>query len=98
MELESNKALEKKMNIASIILSIAVLALVILMRQVKLDIDIDFSFLPPFHAILNSLATVALLFALYFIRNKNIKAHQNSIHVALGLSALFLLSYVVYHF
>ena len=98
MELTSNKVLERKMNIASIIISIAVLALVILMRQVKLNIDFDFGFLPPFHAVLNSLASVALLFALYFIKNKNIKAHQNSIHLALGLSALFLLSYVVYHF
>lgn len=98
MELTTNRVLEKKMNIASIIVSVLVLALVVLMRQVKLNVDINFDFLPPFHAVLNTLASIALLAALYFIRSKNIQAHQSAIYVALGFSALFLLSYVVYHF
>lgn len=98
MELTTNRLLERKMNIASIIISVLVLALVILMRQVKLNVGINFNFLPPFHALLNTLASIALLFALYFIRSKNINAHQKAIYTALGLSALFLLSYVVYHF
>jgi putative membrane protein len=66
--------------------------------EFKISTDIDFSFLPPFHATLNAMAAVALLFAFYFIKNKNIEAHWKSIYTAMGLSALFLLSYVVYHF
>ena len=92
--------LAKRMNIATWVISAAVLVLVGLMRrpEFKIQTTIDFSFLPPFHSTLNALAAVALIFALYFIKQKNIKAHRNSIYAALTFSALFLLSYVVYHF
>ena len=53
--------------------------------------------LPALHATLNSLAGVALLLALYFVKNKNIANHQRMIYVAMICSALFLLSYVLYH-
>lgn len=96
--LQPNKALEKKLNILAVVVSIAVLALVVLMRQYKIETNLDFSFLPPIHSALNALAAVALMFALYFIKNKNVQAHRNSIYAALIFSALFLLSYVVYHF
>ena len=98
--LEPNKPLEKKMNILAVVISIAVLALVGMMRrpEFKIQTDIDFGFLPPFHSTLNALAAVALILALYFIKQKNMKAHRNSIYAALALSGAFLLSYVVYHF
>ena len=96
--LQPNRALEKKLNILSIVISIVVLALVGMMRRVKIETDIDFSFLPPFHSSLNAMAAVALIAALYFIKNKNMKAHRNSIYVAMVLSGMFLLSYVIYHF
>lgn len=98
--LQPNRALEKKLNILAVIVSIAVLGLVGIMRrpEFKIQTDIDFSFLPPFHSTLNALAAVALIAALYFIKNKNMKAHRNAIYAALVLSGLFLLSYVVYHF
>ena len=98
--LQPNKALEKRLNILAVVISIVVLALVMLMRNdnFKIRTDIDFSFLPPFHSSLNALAAVALIFALYFIKYKNMKAHRNAIYTALVLSGLFLLSYVVYHF
>ena len=35
---------------------------------------------------------------MYFIKNKNVKAHRNAIYTSMILSGLFLLSYVVYHF
>lgn len=93
-----NKKLEKKLNIVAWILTVVVLALVGLMRQVKLEVGIDFSFLPPFHATLNGLTAIVLLYALVQIKQKNIEKHRNAIYVAIGLSALFLLSYVTYHF
>jgi putative membrane protein len=98
--LQPNQALEKKLNYLAVVVSVAVLALVILMRrpEFKIKTAIDFSFLPPFHSTLNALAAVALIAALYFIKSKNMIAHRNSIYVALALSAAFLLSYVVYHF
>lgn len=98
--MEQRLALAKKMNVAAWVITVAVLLLVGLMRQVKIPLPegVDFSFLPPFHASLNALAAVALLFALYFIKQKKVEQHRKSIYVAIGLSALFLLSYVAYHF
>ncbi|MBV6655499.1 MAG: DUF420 domain-containing protein, partial [Mameliella sp.] len=39
-----------------------------------------------------------LVVALIFIKRKQVAAHQKTMMVALGLSVLFLLSYVAYHF
>ncbi len=90
--------LEKRLNLLAYVVSAAVLFLVVLMRRVKLDLGTDFSFLPPFHASLNALTAVILLMALWFIKRKNVQAHRRAIYVAMMTSALFLLSYVLYHF
>jgi len=94
---EPNLQLAKKLNTAATIVSVLVLALVIVMRRIHIDTGIDFSFLPPFHASVNALAAIALMFSFYFIKNKNIEAHKKANFLALGLSVLFLGSYVVYH-
>jgi putative membrane protein len=94
---KTNLALAKKLNTAATIVSVIVIALVVAMRSIHFETGIDFSFLPPFHATLNALAAVALMASFYFIKNKNIEAHQKANFLALGLSVLFLLSYVVYH-
>lgn len=98
--MEVNLNLAKRLNVYAWIVSAAVLFLVGLMRQVKIDLPAgwDMSFLPPFHASLNALTAGVLLIALYYIRQKNIEAHRKAIYVAMGLSVLFLLSYVAYHF
>ncbi len=98
--MERNLRLAKRLNSAAWILTGVVLLLVGMMRRVKIPLPEgwDFSFLPPFHATVNALTAVVLLAAFYFIRRKNIRAHRRSIYLALGLSALFLLSYVAYHF
>ena len=52
--LQPNPSLEKKLNILAVIISVAVLALVGIMRrpEFKIQTEIDFSFLPPFHSTL----------------------------------------------
>ncbi len=90
--------LEKKMNLLAYVVSVVVLLLVGLMRRVKFDLGIDFHFLPPLHASLNALTAVILLVALYFIKNKQIENHRKAIYAAMVCSALFLVSYVLYHF
>ena len=72
MEKKQNLELAKKLNIAAIIISVAVLFLVGLMRQVKLNVGIDFSFLPPVYSVLNGLCAVFLGMAFYQIKNKNL--------------------------
>ncbi|MBY5959010.1 DUF420 domain-containing protein [Membranicola marinus] len=94
----ANKSLEKKLNAGAIVVSIVVFVLVLMMRRVKLNVDIDFGYLPAFHATLNGLASICLLIAFWSIKNKNIQRHRRFMVTALILSVLFLMSYVVYHF
>jgi len=93
-----NIELEKKMNKAAWGITVAILLLVGMMRRVKIDLGVDFSFLPPVHAVLNTFAAVFLLIALYFIKNGQVENHRKSIYAALTCSALFLVCYVLYHF
>ncbi|WP_282777336.1 DUF420 domain-containing protein [Phaeodactylibacter xiamenensis] len=92
--------LEKKLNVGAWIVTAAVLILVGVMRQVKIPLPdgVDLGFLAPFHAGVNALTAVTLVIALYFIKQKQVEAHRKTMMVALGLSVLFLLSYVAYHF
>ena len=96
--LQPNIELEKRLNVVAYVVSALVLLLVGAMRRYKIDIGIDFSFLPPIHASLNALCAVILLLAFYFIKNKQVENHRRAIYAAMACSALFLISYVLYHF
>jgi putative membrane protein len=97
--MEGNIEVAKKLNKIAIVITVVVLSLVFFMRsEYKLDLGMDFNFLPPVSATLNTLVAICLLIALYFIKQKNISAHQRSINLAMFLSFLFLISYVLYHF
>jgi len=98
--LKQNEVLRKRLDIIAYILSVVVLLLVGLMRrpEFKFNSPIDFSFLPPVHASFNVMVAFCLIAALYFIKQQNIKAHRNAIFGAMLFSALFLISYVLYHF
>ncbi len=86
------------MDIAAVLLSAVVLLLVVLMRYIKLDLALDVSGLPAFHAFLNSITAVLLIYAFVQIKRKNIDAHRKAIYLAIFCSVVFLLSYVIYHF
>jgi putative membrane protein len=90
--LQPDIALEKRLNVVAYVVSAVVLLLVVLMRRVKIQTDIDFSFLPPVHASLNALCAVILLFAFYFIKNKQVENHRRAIYAAMVSSALNLKS------
>jgi putative membrane protein len=94
----ANIALEKKLNTLAYVVSVVVLLLVGLMRRVKIETDIDFGFLPPVHASLNALTAVILVVAFIHIKNGRVEQHRKAIYAAMFTSALFLLSYVLYHF
>ena len=55
------------------------------------------SYLPAFNAIINAICTVCLLRGFFLIKKGRKKEHRNMMLTALGLSALFLVSYIVYH-
>lgn len=93
-----NALLSRRLTILSYVLSAVVLVLVVLMRRVKIDLGIDFSFMPAVSAFLNTLVSICLLTALYFVKKRNIAYHRNFIIAAMLFSALFLVCYVLYHF
>jgi putative membrane protein len=96
-KMDSNEQLIKKLNTAAWIVSIAVLTLVALMRKIHIQTNIDFSFLPPLYSTMNAIAAIFLIRALNFIRKKDIESHKKMIYIALSMSFLFLLLYVLYH-
>jgi len=53
--------------------------------------------LPTVNATLNATAAVLLVIAYVLIRRKKIEAHRRVMLAAFGVSALFLVSYVIYH-
>lgn len=95
----ANEELSRKLCIAAWILSAAVLLLVVVMQKIRLPLPDGWStdFLPPFHAGVNALGAVVLLLGLIFVKIGNIRLHRAMMVAAMGLSVLFLLSYVAYH-
>ena len=55
-------------------------------------------FLPKLNAIINAICTILLLTTYYFIRQKKITTHKRINITTFFLSALFLISYVTYHY
>lgn len=99
MAKEEKSVQEKKMTQWAYLLSAVVVLLVVLMGSpYKMNLGIDFRFLPPIYSALNAATTFVLLAAWYFIRQKNVAAHRLCINIALGASAIFLILYVLYHF
>ena len=92
--------LAAKLNKIAWVITAVVLLLVGMMRRVKIPLPegVDVSFLPPFHATVNAITALVLIAAFYFIKQKQVHIHRRLIYVAAGLSVLFLLSYVAYHF
>ena len=56
-----------------------------------------YSVLPHLNATLNASSFILLSSGYYFIRRKRVLAHRNCQLAALTASALFLISYIVYH-
>jgi len=101
-QLQTYPSKEKLLKVLLWVVSAVVLILVGLMRRPEFQLSLpegwDVSFLPAVNATINGLTAIALLFSLYFIKRKQVVQHRNANAVALGLSVLFLLCYVVYHF
>ncbi len=87
---------EKKLSRLIIALSVVIPLAVAILFGVRIE-GVDLSFLPPVYAGINGLTAVILIFALIAIKNKKIQLHQNLMTACLGLSAAFLVMYVLYH-
>jgi putative membrane protein len=104
METIQNNQLQNKQRMYMLIiwvLSVAVpvlVAILLFMPQTGKLGDLDVSFLPHLNAILNSATAICLLVGLYFIKRKQVIFHRTAMLSAIGLSSLFLISYVIYHY
>ena len=79
-----------------IVLSVIVPVTVAALFRVKIE-GYDFSFLPPIYASINGLTALLLVIAYVAIKNKNRLLHERLMKVCIGLSAAFLIMYVLYH-
>ena len=79
----------------SVFITIAVVG----MRYIKIPLPegVSFLWLPPVYSALNALAGVCLMFSLFFILRRDVRRHRAANVIALALSVLFILGYVVYH-
>ena len=78
----------------SIIIPIAVAALMIFSNYLHINSENDFSYLPLFHALLNGTTAILLFCGFVLIKNKKSKLHKYCMISAFVLSSEFLLSYV----
>lgn len=93
IEMTQEKEPYRKLIIGlSIIIPVAVAALF----SVKIE-GYDFSFLPPVYASINGATAFLLLTALWAIKNGKRQLHEGIMKTCLGLSAAFLVMYVLYH-
>ena len=79
-----------------IALSIVIPILVAVLFKVQIK-GYDFTFLPPIYATINGITAVLLVAALIAIKNKKRALHEEIMKVCIGLSASFLIMYVLYH-
>ena len=80
-----------------IILSLVVPILVALLYIIPKFTGFEINFLPLLNATINGTVFFILIFAITAIKNGNRERHQKLIYLALILSTIFLLSYVIHH-
>jgi putative membrane protein len=90
---ERQKEPYKKLIIA---LSIVIPLAVALLFRVKIE-GFDFSFLPGIYASINGITAVLLIIAVWAIKNKKRSLHEALMKTCIGLSASFLVMYILYH-
>ena len=82
----------------TIFINAAIALLFFLPKQKGGNIPFDVTILPRLNAVFNSFTFIFLLAALFFILRKNIKMHRNFIFAAFTTTALFLVTYLTYHY
>jgi len=79
----------------SIVVPLAVAALLLFPNFFKVDFGINRGALPLFHAVLNGSTAILLLIGLMLIRARKIISHRVVMLTAFSFSAIFLVSYVI---
>jgi putative membrane protein len=83
-----------------IIFSVIVFGIVVALgRLPRLEVDLGFDvhIFAAANAVINSTVSVLLIVALWLVKQRRYAAHRNTMYVAMGLSVLFLVSYIAHH-
>ena len=83
--------------VISAAVSAAVAFLILGPRPEGIEGSLDVSMLPTVNASINTITFVLLIIGYLLIINKKRELHQNVMLIAFGFSALFLISYIIYH-
>ena len=83
--------------VISAAVSAAVAFLILGPRPEGIEGSLDVSILPTVNASINTITFVLLIIGYILIINKKRELHQNVMLIAFGFSALFLISYIIYH-
>lgn len=84
-------------GIVSVLIPIVVALLLFIPQTGKLG-DLDVSFLPHLNAVINFSCAIVLILGAYFAKKGKIELHKLMMYIAFTLGAIFLVSYVIYHF
>lgn len=83
-------------------LSIFVFLVVVILNRKIIPVTIETPsfvyFLPTLNATINGICTILLLLSFYFIKQKNVAVHKKINILTFGLSSVFLVSYILYHY
>jgi putative membrane protein len=90
--MEKSEPYKKLIVVLSIVIPVAVAALF----RLKIP-GYDLSFLPPIYASINGLTAILLVISFISIKNGKKERHELMNKICIGLSALFLVMYVLYH-
>jgi putative membrane protein len=90
---------DRKAKILIWVFSAIVFIAVTALSRVKLEVDLGFDLhmFARINAIINSIVAVLLVIALIAVRRRNYLAHKRLMLFAMGLSILFLVSYICHH-
>jgi len=90
--------MEQKQPYRKLIIAVSVIipVVVAILFRVKVP-GYDFSFLPPIYASINGITAVLLVIAIIAIKNGKRNVHEFIMKLCIGLSASFLIMYVLYH-
>ena len=91
-----SEAVDTKYKNLIIVLSVVIPLAVAALFGIKIE-GYDFSFLPPIYATINGLTAILLVAAVMAIKKGNRSLHERLMKTCIGLSALFLVMYVIYH-
>jgi putative membrane protein len=96
---EEGNVVREKVRYKKTIIALSILiplAVAVLFGMPKVQ-GYDTSFLPPVYASINAITAVLLIAAVRAIKNGERLVHERLMKICVGLSALFLVLYLIYH-